>query len=264
MSFHSVDPTTGATAPVAGLFSTSAGAISYSNTTSGLHSTKVQGAIDELASNEQTLTETKAEQTSLAPVQTTLVASQAYDIGEQFFYHNNLYKVTVAIAQGGTITIDGNCERAQYITHQFSFVGMIVHSTTLDTQDKVKKVYGGTTWIQHSGYFLRGASSGVVANSAAITGGEDTHTLTVDEMPSHTHTQNAHNHALYVSWEDSTHSHAGSASRNSVAEAPNPYDGVHTSRTTADKTATNQNTGGGQAHNNVPSYKSVYIWERTV
>ena len=32
--------------------------------------------------------------------------------------------------------------------------------------------------------------------------------------------------------------------------------------TTSGTTATNQNTGGGQSHTNLPSYKNVYIWER--
>ena len=66
-----------------------------------------------------------------------------------------------------------------------SHVGMIIQSTTLDTMAKVIAVYGGTKWIWHSGYFLYGASSGVVANSAAADGGEATHTLTVDEITRH-------------------------------------------------------------------------------
>ena len=64
---------------------------------------------------------------------------------------------------------------------------MIIHTTTLDTEAKVKAIYGGTTWIQHSGYELRGATSGVVANSAVKTGGNDSVTLTSEQMPSHRH-----------------------------------------------------------------------------
>ena len=50
---------------------------------------------------------------------------------------------------------------------------MIIHSTKLSTAAQVKAVYGGTTWISHSGYILRGATSGVTANSATKTGGTD-------------------------------------------------------------------------------------------
>ena len=50
---------------------------------------------------------------------------------------------------------------------------MIIESTTLDTQDKVIEQYGGERWIQHSGYVLRGATSGVTSNTASKTGGND-------------------------------------------------------------------------------------------
>ena len=54
----------------------------------------------------------------VAPIETTLVASQAYSVGDQFIYQGLLYKVTVAIASGGTIIIDGNCELADNVTNQ--------------------------------------------------------------------------------------------------------------------------------------------------
>ena len=65
---------------------------------------------------------------------------------------------------------------------------MIIHSTTLDTEAKVKAQYGGTAWMRHGDYVLRGASSGVTPHSATKTGGNDTHTITELELPSHTHT----------------------------------------------------------------------------
>ena len=61
-------------------------------------------------------------------------------------------------------------------------VGTIIHSTTCDTMAKVIEAYGGTTWIQHEGYILRGAASNVTANdnsnSGTGFGGSDTVTLT--------------------------------------------------------------------------------------
>ena len=95
---------------------------------------------------------------------------------------------------------------------------MIVESTTLNTMDKVIEQYGGERWIQHSGYVLRGANSGVTVNTASKTGGNDSvsytpagsnsgmgvtmnavslshsggavqnHTLTTAQIPSHSHT----------------------------------------------------------------------------
>lgn len=127
-----------------------------------------------------------------------------------------------------------------------SYVGMIIQSTTLDTEAKVKAQYGGETWIQHYGYFLYSASSGVVANSAAADGGEANHTLTVEEMPSH-------KHGLFLEYgtSPSSYDYPTPLSQYNQLGPYGPY---------SDRMA---ETGGGQAHNNMPPYKNVYIWERT-
>ena len=136
--------------------------------------------------------------------------------------------------------------KVQAYINSRSYVGMVIHSTTLDTMAKVIAQYGGTTWIKHRGYFLYGASSNVVANSAKATGGESTHTLTVNEMPSH-------NHAVSSGWADLTGTDrivysAKNGGYNDYGLGNVPFI---------------QSTGGGAAHNNMPPYKNVYIWERT-
>lgn len=128
-----------------------------------------------------------------------------------------------------------------YINNR-SYVGMIIHSTTLDTQAKVKAQYGGTTWIRHNGYFLYGATSGVTANHATADGGEATHTLTINEMPNHSHkVRYTGGYANGVN---------GGMPGTSVDATPGYNDLIIA------------NEGGGQAHNNMPPYKNVYIWER--
>lgn len=127
-----------------------------------------------------------------------------------------------------------------------SHVGMIIHSTTLDTMAKVVAVYGGTTWIQHSGYMLYGATSNVVANSAVKTGGETSHTLTVNELPSHTHGNPSG--GAYLINQSVTSGAAFSFAAGSYTRASAAATGA---------------TGSGAAHNNMPPYKNVYIWERT-
>ena len=120
---------------------------------------------------------------------------------------------------------------------------MIIHTTTLDTEEKVKAIYGGTTWVKIEGRFLLGQSGSYVINS---TGGEASHTLTVNEIPRHNH--------LSVS---SGRSQAfGFASGGWSAVTPD----TNNTNATNDKTGY---TGGGKAHNNMPPYKVVYIWERT-
>lgn len=71
-----------------------------------------------------------------------------------------------------------------------SHVGMIIQSTTLDTEAKVIAIYGGTKWTKIEGRFLLGASSAYKVNS---TGGAATHNISVREMPSHAHSVNAVN-----------------------------------------------------------------------
>ena len=120
-----------------------------------------------------------------------------------------------------------------------SHVGMIIHSTTLDTEAKVKAIYGGTTWVKIEGHFLLGTSSTHAVNS---TGGEETHTLTIDEIPPHSHSYNA----------GATCFAEGGV--NDVAQVAGNRNYQYFALGT---------TGGGQAHNNMPPFKAVYIWERT-
>ena len=106
-----------------------------------------------------------------------------------------------------------------------------------------KDLFGGT-WEQIQGKFLLGMSSSYPAGSQ---GGEATHTLTVDEMP-------AHSHAIYSGWGD-------------IASNVNDAYRYHTwaSNDRGWKTGTlgTNSIGGGKSHNNMPPYLSVYIWKRT-
>ena len=72
---------------------------------------------------------------------------------------------------------------------------------------------------------------------AGSTGGEATHTLTIDEIPSHTH-------QVKISADTGWNSIGKSGGTESTNGASYP-------------------TGGGQAHNNMPPYLAVYMWKRT-
>lgn len=125
-------------------------------------------------------------------------------------------------------------------------------------------LFGGT-WVSLQDKFLVGAGGLYAAGS---TGGAATHTLTANEMPSHTHIQDAHNHSqnAHTHLIDHDYDGAGGSNRYTVHNPGYAAGGVPTSATTATNnaaTATNQYTGGGAAHNNLPPYEAFYMWKRT-
>ncbi len=112
------------------------------------------------------------------------------------------------------------------------------------------ELFGGE-WERIKDTFL--LASGDTYNGGS-TGGEATHKLTVNEMPSHTHIQNQHRHQQYGNY-----SSGSSGSSSGYMHSSNrSITTVNTNYTTA----TNQNTGGGQPHNNMPPYLAIYCWVR--
>lgn len=102
----------------------------------------------------------------------------------------------------------------------------------------------GTTWKAITTMLL-GASA---AHPAGSTGGEETHTLTVDEMPRHGHAIATTYNSFPQKW--------GSWAFYSQAEQMGEEGGERNPWYTT-------NVGGSLAHNNMPPYTAVYIWERT-
>jgi len=81
-------------------------------------------------------------------------------------------------------------------------------------------------------------------------GGESEHILTVAEMPAHAHVDAGHGH-LYNS--------AVPAVGAAIAGVPIPS-AIPVSAFTGTGFANIQNTGGGQAHNNIPPYQFLYYY----
>lgn len=119
-------------------------------------------------------------------------------------------------------------------------VGSIYISTSATFNPNT--VWGGTWEQTASGRCLIGANSTYPLGS---TGGEEKHTLTIDEMPSHKHT-------IRVNWYNNLQTDG--ISTNIASQSNLKVDG-------SDKYT--GNVGGSKAHNNMQPYLAVYMWKRT-
>ena len=116
-----------------------------------------------------------------------------------------------------------------------------------------EELFGGE-WEQLKDRFLLGTGD---TYTAGITGGEATHTLTINEMPNH-------NHSLYghtFNWG------VGSGLNYPVTASDfSAYAGYPTNNalvTDQNRWSVSSFAGGSQPHNNMPPYVTVYMWKRT-
>ena len=149
-----------------------------------------------------------------------------------------------------------------------------IGSIYISVNDTNPSVLFGGTWEQITGRFL--LATGYPGNNTydgfgtikqpdtwhvypEQTGGEDYHTLTTDEMPSHRHDINKYvgmvnNTAAFVvndsNFDGLVASDCMSRTVNSVP------------LTDAQREQINANTGGSQWHNNLPPYFGVNMWQR--
>lgn len=109
-------------------------------------------------------------------------------------------------------------------------------------------IFGGT-WERINDTFLLSAGD---KYTAGTTGGEETHTLTVEEMPKHSHDMDDE---VYGNYKNRLGIRGdGGGGKNLV---PNML------QTTGYSRYKPTNTGGGKPHNNMPPYLVVYMWKRT-
>lgn len=99
-------------------------------------------------------------------------------------------------------------------------------------------LFGGN-WERIKDKFLLAAGDKYGVNK---TGGEETHQLSIAEMPSHTH-------GIRVTWGDENYN----------VDFATKHNDIHLA---VDMGYTTFSTGGNQPHNNMPPYIVVYIWKR--
>ena len=111
-----------------------------------------------------------------------------------------------------------------------------IYLSTMETNPST--IFGGT-WIQIKDRFLLAAGD---TYNAGVEAGEAEHTLTINEMPAHTH--------------------AGYGATRST-NTGSPYFYQSNIQGYWFENNTDKSTGGSKPHNNMPPYLTVYMWKRT-
>lgn len=181
------------------------------------------------------------------------------------------------IIEGNTININGiNAKNViDYVDQKLKSIDDLVNNAIKDywktiypvgslylsfSSTSPQSLFGGT-WQQITGYFLRAAND-------TSTGGEDSVTLTTDQLPNHTHRLGEQSYSVpaiemsHTSWSTKVSSFTPS-------DRPNDFT-VHITSTGITPTppeqtmiSTSQSAGSNVAHNNMPKYQDIYVWRRT-
>lgn len=187
----------------------------------------------------------------------------------------SLYQFAGSTAPDGFMLCYGQAVSRSTYADLFNVIGTTYGvgdgSTTFNLPDLRGRVIAGRDDMGGSAANRLTTQVSPNGNTLGAAGGAQTDTLTVDSMPSHTHTQNAHNHGItdtghihggnYSTTKDNGSSQTPSASTdgNTRAQQSSVTSSI-TGITINNATATNQNTGGGAAHNNTqPTIIMNYI-----
>lgn len=170
-----------------------------------------------------------------APIVTTETAVMSYDKDGRV----GVGKIAdLSLPSGAVDSLGGFFVNGKSLLDIFYPVGTIYESTKPDNP----ATFMGGTWSRFgNGRVLVGVDeTDPTFNVPLQIGGEKSHTLSIQEIPSHTHGFRGGGENNYVRVEpSSTYGYSGNSDKTTTA------------------------TGGGQAHNNLQPYVTVYRWQRT-
>lgn len=158
------------------------------------------------------------------------------------------------------LTFNADIVRSEIISAIYPIGSIYTSITDIDPAT----LSGVGTWERIEDCFLLAAGS---RHSAGESGGEESVTLTVDQMPSHSHsasTSGAGGHSHQIGTDkDAIYSTSGqcwsvhnTSSGYTYMNGSTSWVGDHTHGVVVN------NTGGNGSHNNMPPYLSVYVWKR--
>lgn len=180
--------------------------------------------------------------------------------------NNPTFSGEVSTTIEGTTQILATQDYITTILQNIYPVGALYLSTT---NVNPTSIFGFGTWTQIKDTFLLTAGDSYAAGS---TGGEATHKLTSSEMPSHTHTQlgtkggTANNSYIRMEFQDdgnvvlydSNSKALWNTKTNDAATGNKIY-----RPTSLNVDGITGSTGSDGAHNNMPPYLAIYVWQRT-
>lgn len=115
---------------------------------------------------------------------------------------------------------------------------------------RANAILGTAISLSSDGSGVQTFALSLTARTLAETGGEEDHTLTSSEMPSHTHIQDAHSHTF-------SGQIGARANQNFTGSGLNPYSADQSGLSINNATATNQSTGGSGAANNLQPFLAL-------
>lgn len=132
------------------------------------------------------------------------------------------------------------------------------------------ELFAGTAWAAlPSGRVLIGAGTadGGTVYKAGTTGGEEKHKLTANEMPAHTHGISSVGDHKHIAPYGEAYGGAPfgiATGKGYMGSGKTDYDNyLYWTSPAGAHTHTIGSAGGGAAHNNMPPYLVVYMWQRT-
>lgn len=146
-------------------------------------------------------------------------------------------------------------------TIEFSHIGQVIISSTLDTEEKVISAYGGIHWVQIKDTFLLSAGDTYINGR---TGGSATVKLTADQsgLPAHSHSFTQPRIDVMTKYVGDG---AAGGNRNHISTlsgASSDTNTFITATATGGVVQQKSEEDAAQAHNNMPPYKVYYMWER--